>query len=155
MTDRLQALIDARRLERDDAPDAEIVGLWRNALRMCNSALAMTDAGTRVTLAYDSGRVAATAIVRSRGLRVRAANHHEVAIATARLLTDGDLADAFDALNRIRPLRVELEYGWQRAATGSEAEHTIQLARTILRLGAAYLHERLPRLRDSIELPEG
>jgi len=154
--DRVKALLDARRLERDEAPDAEIVGLWRNALRVHESAYSLlNDPGTRVTLAYDSGRIAATAIVRSHGLRVRAANHHEAAITTARLLTEGDLAGAFDALNLIRPLRVELEYGWQRAATAAEARHTLQVVRTILQLGAAYLHERLPRLRESIALPEG
>lgn len=156
MNARIEGLVKSGRLERAEAPDSEIAGLWSNALRIFSSAMHHgIDPGTRVTLAYDSGRVAATAIVRANALRVRATNHHEMTISAARELVEGDLAGALVELDRLRPLRIELEYGWQRQGTATEAEHALQVTRTILQLGAAYLHERLPGLRDLIALPDG
>ncbi|HEY0016510.1 MAG TPA: hypothetical protein VGC13_09340 [Longimicrobium sp.] len=58
---------------------------------MANAVQAFRDAAVegvsangKLVRAYDAGRIAATAIVRVRDLRVRAANHHELTLALPR-----------------------------------------------------------------------
>lgn len=123
MVDRIQNLIEAGRLAREPAPDAEITGLWSNALQAYQDARVKNVSPTgRLVRAYDAGRIAAAAIVRSRDLRVRAANHHEVTLAVAALVSSAELAKAFAELDGIRRRRVDLEYGWQAGASEQEVE---------------------------------
>ncbi|HEU4884535.1 MAG TPA: hypothetical protein VFT45_19930 [Longimicrobium sp.] len=100
MTDRIQNLVDAGRLSREPAPDGEIAGLWANAVQAFHDASAGSiSANGRLVRAYDAGRIAAAAIVRSRDLRVRAANHHELTLAVAGLVSGADLAIAFHEMD--------------------------------------------------------
>ena len=85
MTDRIQNLVDAGRLSREPASDDEIAGLWANALQAFGDAqVESISANGRLLRAYDAGRIAAAAVVRSRDLRVRAANHHELTLPSRR-----------------------------------------------------------------------
>ncbi|WP_420129270.1 hypothetical protein [Longimicrobium sp.] len=110
MTDRIQNLVDAGRLSRDAAADDEIVGLWTNALQAADDAqVESVSANGRLLRAYDAGRIAAAAVVRSRDLRVRAANHHKLTLAVAALVSGPELALAFSEMDGMRRLRADLE----------------------------------------------
>jgi hypothetical protein len=93
MTDRIQNLVDAGRLAREAASDEEIAGLWANAVQAFrDAAVEGVSANGKLVRAYDAGRIAATAVVRVRDLRVRAANHHELTLAVAALVSGAELA---------------------------------------------------------------
>lgn len=95
-----QNLVDAGRLAREPAPDDEIAGLWTNAVQAYHDALVESvSTNGRLVRAYDAGRIAATAMVRAHDLRVRAANHHELTLAVAALLSSPGLARAFSELD--------------------------------------------------------
>lgn len=154
MTDRIESLIEMGRLARDPAPDAEIIGLWANALQAHRDAgISSVSPNGRLVRAYDAGRIAATALVRARDLRVRAANHHEVTIAVAALLTGEDLATALQEFEGIRGLRRDIEYGWQSGATPEDVSRALEIVRRILEHGARDLRTQRPDLKRRIKLP--
>lgn len=151
MTDRIQSLVDAGRLARDGADDAEVAGLWEGALEALGDANATgTSASGRLIRAYDAGRLAAFALVRSRDLRVRASNHHEVVITVARMLGGESLAEALDDLDQLRGLRNHLEYGWERRASEMDVQRAIAAARRILDEGALDLSIHRPTLASRV-----
>ena len=118
MTDRIQNLVEAGRLSREPSPDDEIAGLWANAVQAFRDArVESVSANGRLLRAYDAGRIAAAAVVRSRDLRVRATNHHELTLAVAVLVSGADLAKAFSEMDGMRRLRTDLEYGWGSGAS--------------------------------------
>lgn len=154
MTERIDNLIDAGRLERFAATNDEIAGLWANALQAFGDAsLASQSLRGRLTDAYDAGRLAAHAIVRCHGLRVRASNHHELTIATAALLSNSPLSDVLNRLQATRTLRVEIEYGWRDAVTRREVEKATVLVRQILEEGAQHLRAEREAIKRRIKLP--
>lgn len=147
MTDRIQNLVDAGRLSREPAPDDEIAGLWTNAVQAFRDAqVDVISSNGRLLRAYDAGRIAAAAIVRSRDLRVRAANHHELTLAVAALVSGADLARAFSELDGLRRLRADLEYGWQAGASGKDVGRAVEVVKRILLQGSAELIAARPVL---------
>ena len=154
MTDRIQSLVDAGRLARDPAEDAEIVGLWRSALEALGDAkVAGASASGRLIRAYDAGRLAAFAIVRSQDLRVRAANHHELIIAVAGMVGGRQLKEGLDTLDRFRKLRNHLEYGWEHRASEADVVQALAAVRRILEEGVRGLVAHRPTLTGRIEPP--
>lgn len=124
MTDRIQNLIDAGRLVRENASDMEVAGLGSNALEaFADASFIGMSAKGRLVRAYDAGRLAATALVRARDLRVRASNHHEVTLAAAAFVSARDLAVALGDLEDLRTLRSDAEYGWGSTVSAADAEH--------------------------------
>lgn len=154
MSDRIQNLIDAGRLAREPAPDDEIAGLWTNAIQAYRDALVESvSANGRLVRAYDAGRIAAMAIVRARDLRVRAANHHELTLAVAALVSGPELARALSELDGMRRLRVDLEYGWQAGASQMDVGRAVDVVRHVLKGGAMELGEHRPSVRQRLETP--
>jgi hypothetical protein len=147
MADRIQNLIDAGRLSREPAPDDEIAGLWANAVQAFHDAsVDSVSANGRLLRAYDAGRIAAAAIVRSRDLRVRAANHHELTLAVAALVSGADLAKALNEMDGVRRLRASLEYGWQAGASDADVQRALDVVHRILRGGSTELAISRPSL---------
>jgi hypothetical protein len=145
MTDRIQNLIDTGRLVREKASDAEVAGLWLNALEaFADASVPGVSPKGRLVRAYDAGRLAATSLVRSRDLRVRATNHHEITVAAAGFVSAGDLAASFGELEELRALRVDAEYGWESGVSATDAESALQTVRGILRESATNLRAHRP-----------
>jgi hypothetical protein len=154
MTDRIQNLIDAGRLAREPAPDDEIAGLWANAVQAFRDAeVEGVSTNGRLVRAYDAGRIAAMAIVRARDLRVRAANHHELTLAVAALVSGADLARALGELDGMRRLRVDLEYGWQAGASERDVGRALDVVGRILKHGATELAASRPSVRKRLATP--
>jgi hypothetical protein len=155
MTDRLQNFVDAGWLQQNPASDEEVVDVWRNAIETLHDAAhAQLSPKNRILLGYDAGRLAAHAIVRSRDLRVRAGNHHEITIKTAAVLSDRELADELHALDDLRSRRHTLEYGWGAAPSDASAAAVLQTVRRILALGATLLRSLRPSIASQIAAPE-
>jgi hypothetical protein len=156
MTDRIQNLVDLGKLARELAPDDEVAGLWSNALQAFGDACirGMSPSG-RLVRAYDAGRLAATALVRARDLRVRASNHHEVTIAVARFVGGDDLRRALGEMDGIRSLRTDAEYGWQAGATEADAERAVGVVRGVLLHAVQDLRGYRPTLSNRIQPPTG
>ena len=110
-------------------------------------------ASGRLVRAYDAGRIAAMAILRSRDLRPRASNHHEITIGAAQMFAAGELRAALGGLDVLRPLRAEAEYGWQVKPSPADAERAIKVARQVLEHGARNLLEHRPALEKRIQPP--
>jgi hypothetical protein len=154
VTDRIQVFIEAGRLARLSAPDEEVVGLWAAALEAFADGMIESISGrSRLGLLYDAGRIAADALVRAHDLRVRATNHHEVAIRTASLLSNEELAGAFGRLDGIRTVRAEAKYGWQAADVTEHLGRTAPLVRQILELTARELAKARPHLGARLAPP--
>jgi hypothetical protein len=153
MTDRIQNLVDAGRLSREPASDDEIAGLWANAVQAFGDAqVESVSANGRLLRAYDAGRIAAAAVVRSRDLRVRAANHHELTLAVAALVSRPELALAFSEMDGMRRLRTDLEYGWKGGASDADVYRALDVVRRILHGGSVELAASRPSLAG--HLPE-
>lgn len=154
MSGRIQNLVDAGRLAREPAHDDEIAGLWANAVQAYEDAgIEGMSANGRLVRAYDAGRIAAAALVRSRDLRVRAANHHEVTLGVAALLGEPALAAAFRQMDGLRRLRVGLEYGWQAGASADDVNLALSAVEQILRHGSENLREHRPTISSRIFSP--
>lgn len=154
MTDRIQNLVEAGRLAREPAPDDEIAGLWANALQaFADARVAGMSLNGRLVRAYDAGRIAATALVRSRDLRVRAANHHEIAVGVAVLLAEESLARALRDFDGVRSVRTGVEYGWRGGASADDVDRAVDAAGRILRHGAENLRAHRPALASRILSP--
>jgi hypothetical protein len=155
LIDRIENLIAAGRLQHSAAPDEEVIGLWGNALKAFGDAtLASQSLRGRLTDAYDAGRLAAHAIVRCHGLRVRAANHHEMTIATAALLTGSPLSQALNRLQGTRTMRVEIEYGWGNVVNPHEVDSATSIVREILQEGARHIRAQRETVKRRIKLPK-
>jgi hypothetical protein len=147
MTDRIQNLVDSGRLSREPASDDEIAGLWANAVQAFgDSQVESVSANGRLLRAYDAGRIAAAAVVRSRNLRVRAANHHELTLAVAALVSGSELALAFNEMDGMRRLRTDLEYGWRAGAADVDVHRALNVVRRILHGGSVELVASRPSL---------
>ena len=152
MTDRIQNLIDMGRLLRDEAGDEEVAGLWSNALEaFADASVTGISAAGRLVRAYDAGRLAAAALVRSRDLRVRAANHHEITLVAASFTSSGDLEVALGDLQDLRTLRSAAEYGWQMSVSDDDAEDALAVVRRVIQGGAHNLQEHRPAIAARIQ----
>jgi hypothetical protein len=103
--------------------------------------------------AYDAARLAAAALVRSRDLRVRATNHHEVTLAAAGFVAGGSLAALVGELDELRTLRIEVEYGWASNVSAEDAQNALEIVRRFLDEGAPNLREHRPSLESRIQPP--
>jgi hypothetical protein len=107
----------------------------------------------RLVRAYDGGRIAVSALVRARDLRIRAANHHEMTIAVAALLGSEELRNTLRRFEAFRSLRSSIEYGWQAQATDEDVNRAIEVVRMILEHGVRELHQLRPEIAQLIALP--
>jgi hypothetical protein len=147
-------LIDLGRLSREPAEDDEVAGLWVNALQAFGDAkVAAVSPSGRLVRAYDAGRIAAMSLVRSRDLRVRATNHHEVTLTAARAIAGDELGQALSELDEFRARRANAEYGWRPTISVADAERAVQIVRRVLEEGARNLREHRPSLAHRIQFP--
>jgi hypothetical protein len=100
--------LESGSLESRTVADEEVAAFWQKAVVAYDDArLAGSSLEARFLRAYDAGRIAAFAIVRSAGYRTRGGDgHHYVTFDVARsLVDDPDLRRALDEMSAIRSLR--------------------------------------------------
>ena len=125
---RVQDLINEGRLEEVFVDQFFLNRLITNSqvnLRDADALLATGSLEGAFVLAYSSARIAATAILYSRGVRPTARGGHWV-VADLLAVVDGVEVHVVNSLNRLRILRNEIEYP-QSVSTGVTRE-VVQLA---------------------------
>lgn len=154
MNDRIDNLRKMDRLVHEAAPDEEVVGLWESAVEAyVDARLVVRSPNRRVTAAYDAGRLAALALVRAAGLRVRARNHHEVALTAAGFLGGDELDELIQGFQALRLERIQIEYGWNANTSPAQVDEILPGVREILDLIGQAIRERRPSVRDRIIPP--
>ena len=160
MNARLRIMVDSREIEEADAPDREVAARWRKALATREDAGKDLGADSRLTLYYQAGLQAATALVRAAGFRVLGTDHHRHTFEAVRALDAGELSHAAREMNAFRRGRHQAVYDWEDTApsTAGEAAALESLAGTVGRLvdlGHAWLVQQRPALEDEIGPPPG
>lgn len=154
MSDRIDNLLRMDRLVHEAAPDDEVAGLWAGAVEAYDDAcLVVRSPNRRLTAAYDAGRLAALALVRAAGLRVRARNHHEVTLTAAGFLGGDDLEDRIQEFQALRLERIQIEYGWNVHVSPAQIDEVLPGIREILILAGHAIRERRPSIRAGIDPP--
>lgn len=149
--------MEARRLEARPADDAEVIGFWRKAATALeDDRNASSSLDNRFLRAYDAGRIAALAIVRSAGYRTRGGeSHHYVTFDVARsLVADAALRKALDEMNGIRTLRHAVEYESGDEMDEGTVATAVRVAERVAALGAAHLEAERPGLRGGLGRPD-
>ncbi|HYH78141.1 MAG TPA: hypothetical protein VEX86_00030 [Longimicrobium sp.] len=156
MTDRIQSWVDAGWLSHVPAADEEVTGLWNKSVAaLADARPEVMSADARLIRAYDAGRIAATAVVRCHGLRVRAQNHHEMILKSAALLGSPELAQALNEFDRVRHMRTEVEYGWQEVQVDDDRlVRALRLVQRILEMVAAELKACRPHVAAHVQPPD-
>lgn len=151
MNERIQNLIDIGKLAPHAAPDPEIIGLWEHAIDAYEDAcLTMRNPNRRLVSAYDAGRGAASALVRSANLRIRAHNHHEATIAAAGFLGGSELVAPLRALDKLRVDRIEVEYGYEIWFSEADVQRVLPSVREILIRVREKIVEERSALKDKL-----
>ncbi|HEX8246068.1 MAG TPA: HEPN domain-containing protein [Longimicrobium sp.] len=153
MTDRIDNLLSAGMAARQPASDEEIVGVWKNAVKAYGDArLAEASSDGRVVRAYDSARLASHGLVRSRDLKARGQNHHEITLTLAAIIGGEEFERALREVNELRKIRNTLEYGWEEASR-RDAERAVATVEKLLGLAAENLRAHRPDLAERISSP--
>jgi hypothetical protein len=149
------------RLEERPAADDEVLGFWRKALEAYEDARnASSSRDNRFLRAYDACRIAAYALVRAAGYRVKSGEgHHYITFDVARSLAiEAQLATALFEANGLRTLRHEVEYDYEDevdaevvAKAGHVAERVINLGAKHLRAARASLGKRVKMVKPRTE----
>lgn len=141
-------------IERVEFTRAEVVGLWNKAAVGANDASlpAMSPDGV-LRSAYDAGRIAATAVLAARHMRIRSkGSHHQYTFSAVGALELPGLADIIVDSEEVRGLRADSEYGAQPASDGDRdlarawMKRTLPLLRASLVSGDPALESRLSAL---------
>lgn len=142
--------VEGGKAERRPADDDEVVGFWNKAIVAYGDArLAGASLDARLVRAYDADRIAATAIVRAGGYRVRGGEgHHYVTFDLARaLVADAELRGAFHTMNGFRTHRHALEYEPEDEVDGAVVNDVVGTAAIIINTGADHLRGLRPAAR--------
>jgi hypothetical protein len=158
MNARLQIMVDSHELEEAKAPDREVAARWRKAVKTYRDAGKDLGADSRLTLYYQAGLQAATALVRAAGFRVLGADHHRHTFEAVRALDAGELSRVAREMNAFRRARHQAVYDWDDAPPEApdDAAALEALAGNVgrmLELGYAWLAEAQPALSGEIEPP--
>jgi hypothetical protein len=134
-------------LEVRPSDDDEVSAFWRKAVVAYeDSRLAGSSLDNRLVRAYDAGRIAAFAIVRSAGYRTRGGEgHHYVTFDAARgLVGDPELRHALDEMSGVRALRHAVEYEPDDDVDVETVTTAAAIAARIINGGAQHLRSRHP-----------
>lgn len=155
MTPRLAIMVDSREIEQAEAPDREVGARWRKAVATYQDAGKDLGSDSRLTLYYQAGLQAATALVRAAGYRVMGADHHRHTFEAVRALDVGELSRVARELSAFRRSRHQAVYDWAETPLdeSDEAAALDLLARNVgrmLELGRAWLLQTRPSLSGEI-----
>ena len=142
--------LESGNLEARAAGDHEIASFWSKAhVAHADARNASSSPDNRLLRAYDAGRIAATAIIRAGGFRVKSGEgHHFVTFDVARsLVTEPALRTALDEMSALRTQRHALEYEPEDEIDMSTVEHAVGVATRIINTGADHLRGTRPAAR--------
>ncbi|HET7553574.1 MAG TPA: hypothetical protein VFK04_19925 [Gemmatimonadaceae bacterium] len=136
---KIQLLIDDKRLREQTFSKAEVAALWRKATETARDAsLPGLSIDSAIRLAYDAGHVAALALLAAHGLRPGGGQgHHELAFYGAAAFGDPGLADLVPDSEEIRRIRHGSMYDPVIAGPDERADALAWVAHTLPAIRAA------------------
>lgn len=148
-------LLEGHKLAAAEFPDDQVVGLWKKAIE------AYTDSSStprswngQFRDLYESGRLAATAILAAAGFRPVGQDHHHTAIAAAAELAPEVVAEAFYTLEGARGNRHDTNYG-SADVVGEDDVDELRAALDVLMVdGAKHLRSMRPDARHRIRVTQ-
>lgn len=157
---RIQVMVESRQLEALAADDAEVLGMWRKAVRSYqSSSIPELDADAAFTLTYQAALQLATALIRATGYRIRGEAHHHQTFAAVAALGLGTLSEAARDLNVVRQRRHAAVYDWEGAITERELATIRASTVQLFTAGREWLVRERPALApeapDTSHLPGG
>jgi hypothetical protein len=109
---KVQMLLDGHRLAAAEFPDDQVVGLWKKAIEAYTDSFSTPRSRNgQFRDLYESGRLAATAILAAAGFRAVGQDHHHTAIVAAAELSPEAVAEALYTLEGARGNRHDTNYG--------------------------------------------
>ncbi len=154
MNERIDIMLQSREIEEDAAADDEVVVVWEKAIESYRASAKHGLTGDpALSLVYQAGLQAATAVVRAAGYRVRGSSHHYNTFAAVMALDLGELSSAARALDRVRKLRHEAVYGWKVRTSEEDLAATRSDARRLFVSGHRWLISQRPHLAASLPNP--
>lgn len=158
MNARIQAMVDSRELEPLPAEDREVAARWRKAVQTYADSQKDLSPDSVITLRYQAGLQAATAILRAAGYRVRmsATGHHRLTFEALRALGIDNLSPLGREMNDLRRRRHHAIYEWDdESAAGMEPERLDEIVSRILQLGYDWLRNQRPSIAGDLDQPPG
>ncbi|HEV2150107.1 MAG TPA: hypothetical protein VGR37_22105 [Longimicrobiaceae bacterium] len=147
---RIARLIEARSLEEMEASDAEIEGLWRNAVRELrdSGARGLSEHGA-FTHAYQSAFHACTAVLRASGYRIRGAvgGHHYTTFYAVSALGIADVSALADEMQGLRLGRHDALYDWAGEVEEGSLRRLREVSAGLLDAGSRWLAGQRPGAR--------
>ena len=131
--ERLQWLLDGRRVREQSFSTPAIVAIWRKAVDSARDAqLPGMSLDGALRAAYDAGYIGALAVLAAHGLRPASGQgHHEATFAAVAALGRADLEDIVVDSSEIRALRAGSMYD-PVIATEVDRQHALQWATDVL-----------------------
>lgn len=154
---RLQRLLADRDLSEEPAPDAEVVGFWKKAMRAYgDSRLPGISPAGAFNAGYEAALDAATALIREAGYRVKASGrHHWATFYAIQGLGDEEMEGFGFELDSVRGARHENVYEAEEdeALATRRRDQLHALLAGFLPTAYARLLARRPRLREVLRDP--
>ncbi|MBD0319205.1 MAG: hypothetical protein ICV87_02660 [Gemmatimonadetes bacterium] len=146
-------LLESAKLERVEFSDDQIVGLWGKAIE------AYTDSSSRPRSwngqfrdLYESGRLAATAVVAAAGFRAKGTDHHRSVITAAAELSPEEVAEAFYAVEGARGNRHDTNYGSADVVDEGDVAEIREALGVLMAAGAKHLRSTRPSAKARIRV---
>lgn len=154
---KLRRLLDSHEIEALAAPDDEVAGFWRKAMRAYrDSRLPGLSPASGFNLAYEAALDVATALVREAGFRVKTSRaHHWATFYSLQGLDDPTLAKLAQDLDGARTERHENVYEADDddALAARRRDGLHEVLAELLPAARARLVSRRPSLKERIQEP--
>jgi uncharacterized protein (UPF0332 family) len=152
----MERLLESRSIEPVEPHDRAVLGYWEKAQRaLADARLAGASREGAFERAYQAAFLIATAVLHSRGYRVRGspAGHHYVVFYALGEYGGEASARLADELNDLRSLRHEALYEAIPVTEAQDVERMIAAATKLFALGKEMISRIQPELAE--RLPEG
>jgi hypothetical protein len=146
-------LVEGHKLELVPFTDHQVVGLWSKAVEAyIDSSSTPRSWNGQFRDLYESGRLAATAVVAAAGYRAKGSDHHRSAIIAAAELSPGEASEAFYTVEGARGNRHDTNYGALDVVDEDDVSELRAALGTLMTQGAKHLCDLRPTARARIRV---
>lgn len=152
---KVQMLLESHKLTAVAFTDDQVVGLWNKAIEAyADSSATPRSWNGQFRDLYESGRLAATAILAAAGFRPGGQDHHHTAIVAAAELSPEGVADAFYTVEGARGNRHETSYGSADVVDQQDVDELRGVLDVLMVDGAKHLRSMRPDAKHRIRVTQ-
>lgn len=146
-------LVESGKLAASEFSDEQVVGLWAKAVEAYEDSHARPRSWNgQFRDLYESGRLAATAILAATGYRPKGADHHRSALVGAAEFSPEAVNEAFYAVEGARGNRHDTNYGSEDVVDESDVKELREAIEVVLTDGAKHLRTMRPDAKGRIRM---